>query len=130
MKRAYTPPISHTLSKRGGCLMVREFFANIILDFAIAFGVLLGGALIGGLAAFLVGKAPILEMMELAKRLKIWAIVAAIGGTFDTITNFERSFENGATIEIFKQLTYIFVAIAGANSAMQLIQWLSQENIN
>jgi hypothetical protein len=110
--------------------MVRDFFANIILDFAIAFGVLLGGALIGGLAAFLVGKAPILEMMELAKKLKIWAIVAAIGGTFDTISNFERSFENGATFEIFKQLTYIFVAIAGANTAIILIQWLSQEHMS
>jgi hypothetical protein len=110
--------------------MVRDFFANIILDFAIAFGVILGGALIGGLAAFLVGKAPILEMMELAKKLKIWAIVAAIGGTFDTINNFERSFVNGATIEIFKQLTYIFIAMAGANTAMLLIQWITQENVN
>jgi hypothetical protein len=110
--------------------MVRDFFANMILDFAIAFGVILGGALIGGLAVFLVGKAPILEMMDLAKKLKIWAIVAAIGGTFDTINNFERSFENGAILEIFKQLTYIFVAIAGANTAMTLIHWLTQENIN
>ncbi|MDR7073771.1 YtrH family sporulation protein [Fictibacillus barbaricus] len=110
--------------------MVRDFFGNIILDFAIAFGVILGGALIGGLAAFLIGKAPILEMMDLAKKLKIWAIVAAIGGTFDTINNFERSFVNGATIEIFKQLTYIFVAISGANTAMLIIHWLTQENLN
>ncbi|MFC7373391.1 YtrH family sporulation protein [Fictibacillus iocasae] len=110
--------------------MVRDFVSNIIIDFFIAFGVILGGALIGGLASFLVGKAPMMETVELAKKLKIWAIVAAIGGTFDTISNFERGLVDGATFEIFKQLSYILVAMAGANSAMLLLQWLTQENLS
>jgi hypothetical protein len=110
--------------------MVRDFISNIIIDFFIAFGVILGGSLIGGIASFLVGKAPMMETVELAKKLKIWAIVAAIGGTFDTISNFERGFVNGATFEIFKQLSYILVAMAGANSAMLLLQWLTQENLS
>ncbi|MFC0187891.1 YtrH family sporulation protein [Fictibacillus aquaticus] len=110
--------------------MVRDFISNIIIDFFIAFGVILGGALVGGLASFLVGKAPMMETVELAKKLKIWAIVAAIGGTFDTISNFERGFVNGSTFEIFKQLSYILVAMAGANSAMLLLQWLTQENLS
>ncbi|KSU83666.1 YtrH family sporulation protein [Fictibacillus enclensis] len=109
---------------------MREFLSSIIITFFIAFGVILGGAIIGGLAAFLVGKAPLMETVDLAKKLKIWAIVAAMGGTFDTITNFERSFLNGATYEIIKQLIIIFIAMAGANTAMLLLQWLTQENLN
>lgn len=109
---------------------MREFVSTIIITFFIAFGVILGGAIIGGLASFLVGKAPLMETVDLAKKLKIWAIVAAMGGTFDTITNFERSFLNGATAEIFKQLIIIFIAMAGANTAMVLLQWLTQENLN
>ncbi|MCK6258039.1 YtrH family sporulation protein [Fictibacillus sp. WQ 8-8] len=109
---------------------MRDFLSTIIITFFIAFGVILGGAIIGGLASFLVGKAPLMETVDLAKKLKIWAIVAAMGGTFDTITNFERSFLNGATYEIVKQLVIIFIAMAGANTAMLLLQWLTQENLN
>ncbi|EIT85447.1 hypothetical protein A374_09428 [Fictibacillus macauensis ZFHKF-1] len=109
---------------------MRETLAATIITFFIAFGVILGGAIIGGLAAFLVGKAPLMETVDLARKLKIWAIVAAMGGTFDTITNFERSFLTGATHEIIKQIIIIFIAMAGANAAMVLLQWLTQENLN
>lgn len=57
----------------------REFAATLVIDFFVAFGVVLGGALIGGIGAFIIGKPPLTAIHDLAGSLKIWALVAAIG---------------------------------------------------
>ncbi len=66
-------------------------------------------------------------MHQLSKSLKIWAIVAAIGGTFDAINHFERSFLGGSFIEVFNQIIYIIAALLGANTGQVIIQWITQE---
>ncbi len=83
---------------------VREhtFFSLLIISYFIAFGVILGGSLIGGFGAFLIGKPTLTYINQFAQNLRIWALVAAIGGTFDTFYSFERSFFGGDMKDIVK----------------------------
>lgn len=105
----------------------KQFIQSVIFDFFVAFGVIVGGAIIGGIGAFLVSKPPLTAMWTLAGNLKIWAVVAAIGGTFDTITNLEKGFLYGSPDEIVKQIIVIISAMTGAHSGTILIQWLTQQ---
>ncbi|AST92840.1 YtrH family sporulation protein [Sutcliffiella cohnii] len=103
------------------------FIATLMFSFFIALGVLIGGALIGGFAAFLVGDAPLSRIDRLAGSLKIWAIVAAIGGTFDTFYTLEAGLFNGETKFLVKQLLLIITATGGAQTGALVISWLTQE---
>ncbi|MFD2046310.1 YtrH family sporulation protein [Ornithinibacillus salinisoli] len=110
--------------------MEERFFASLIHCFFIAFGVILGGTLIGSIGAFATGDAPFTEMSRLARKLRIWAVVAAIGGTFDAIENLERSLgPDGSSLDILKQGLLILSAMGGVKGAMILIGWLIQEEI-
>lgn len=102
--------------------------ATLINCYFIALGVLVGGSLIGGIGSFLVGEPPFTMINRLSQSLKIWAIVAAIGGTFDAISNFERGIFQGATIDVFKQILLIVTAMGGVHSGSVFIQWLTQEH--
>ncbi|KHF41058.1 sporulation protein [Halalkalibacter okhensis] len=101
-----------------------------MIDFFVAFGVIIGGAIIGGIGAFLIGKPPLSVMHDLAGSLKIWAIVAAIGGTFDAITSIERGLFYGTHDDIFKTAFMIFAALCGAQSGTALIQWIVGESLS
>lgn len=111
-------------------MLNREFLATIIIDFFVAFGVIIGGAIIGAIGAFLIGKPPLAVMQNLAGNLKIWAIVAAIGGTFDAITSIERGLFEGTHDDIFKTGFMIFAALCGAQAGTSLIQWLVGESLS
>jgi hypothetical protein len=106
------------------------FIERLIISFFVAFGVILGGALIGGIGAFLVNQPPMHKINALSDSLKIWALVAAIGGTFDTFTNLERGFFEGTHLILIKQLIFILSAMAGAQSGAMILQWLTQETIS
>ncbi|NGP45034.1 sporulation protein [Bacillaceae bacterium SIJ1] len=107
--------------------MKEELFIVTFLNcYFVALGVILGGSLVGGISAFLTGAPPYETIARLSQSLKIWGLVAAIGGTFDVISTFERGIFNGAPIDIFKQTLLIISAMAGAQSGAKLIQWLTQ----
>ncbi len=108
--------------------MNEAFFPAFINSFFISLGVLLGGSLIGGLAAFFTGQPPVTTVIRLSESLRIWAIVAAIGGTFDTVYSFERGLFNGETRDIIKQILWILSALGGAHTGSILITWISQGN--
>lgn len=110
--------------------MDEAFFPTFFNSFFIAFGVMLGGSLIGGLAAFITGEPLLTEIAKIAGRVRIWAIIAAIGGTFDTVYSFEKGFLDGGTKDIFKQFLLIMAAMGGAKSASLIITWLTQEHIS
>ncbi|MEK4565893.1 YtrH family sporulation protein [Alkalicoccobacillus gibsonii] len=110
--------------------MTREMLATLVIDFFVAFGVIIGGALIGGIGAFLLGKPPLLAIHNLAGSLKIWAIVAALGGTFDAITTLERGLFSGIHDDIYKTLMMVFAALCGAHTGTILIQWIVGEPIS
>jgi hypothetical protein len=109
-------------------MVEREFVSTIVLYFFVAFGIILGGCIIGAIGMTLTGKPPFLSMHQLSRSLKIWAIVAAIGGTFDTINHFERNFIGGGSfVEIINQIIYIIAALLGANTGETVIHWITQE---
>jgi len=110
--------------------MDEAFFPTFFYCFFTAFGVMLGGSLIGGLAAFITGEPLLTEIYRIGGRIRIWAIIAAIGGTFDTVYSFERGFLDGGTKDIFKQFLLILSAMGGAKSADLIISWLTQEHIS
>jgi len=106
------------------------FFPAFIESYFIALGVLLGGSLIGGLASFLTGQPPLTAVYRLSSALRIWAIVAAIGGTFDAVYSFEKGLFNAETKDVFKQFLLILSALGGAQTGALLINWLTQEHIS
>ncbi|MBA4541597.1 MULTISPECIES: YtrH family sporulation protein [Thermoactinomyces] len=106
--------------------MEQEFWATTILDFLIALGVVLGGVILGGIGAFITDEYPMFRMVRLAEQLKIWAMVAAIGGTFDTIKNFEITIMGGQLNLAFQQLIFIISAFLGAHAGTLLVRWLIQ----
>lgn len=106
------------------------FLLAFVQSYFIALGVLLGGAIIGGIGAFLIGQPPLTSMYRFALDLKIWAVVSAIGGTFDTFYTVERGLFLGETRDIVKQFFLILSAIGGAQTGVTIITWLTQEHIS
>ncbi|MGN1402592.1 MAG: YtrH family sporulation protein [Bacillus sp. (in: firmicutes)] len=106
------------------------FFPAFLNSFFIALGVLIGGSLIGAIAAFFTNQPPVTVILRLSESLRIWAIVAALGGTFDTVYSFERGLFHGETKDIIKQILWIISALAGAHSGAVFINWLTQGSIH
>lgn len=108
----------------------QAFMPEFIHSYFIALGVLLGGSLIGAFGAFLTGEPPLTEVFRLANKLKIWGLVAAIGGTFDAFYSFERGIFLGETRDLFKQFLMIVSAMGGAQTGWLIISWFSQEHVS
>jgi hypothetical protein len=104
--------------------------AKLIMDMAtyffVAFGIVLGGSLLGGFAAFLTKQPPFLRMDSLATQLKIWGLAGALGGTFDSFMQIERVFDEGDISPVIQQLIYIISAFMGAHTSSLMVQWLVQ----
>ncbi|MEI3614349.1 YtrH family sporulation protein [Pseudogracilibacillus sp. SO30301A] len=109
--------------------MEERFFVSFIHCFFIAFGVMVGGTIIGSIGSFLTGDAPLHAMNRIAKSIKIWAIVAAIGGTFDAIENFQKGLTDGSTFDLFKQFLFILAAMMGVKTASIIISWITNEDM-
>lgn len=110
--------------------MNEAFFPVFLNSFFIALGVILGGSLIGGIAAFFTNQPPITVVNGLSESLRIWAIIAAIGGTFDTVYSLERGLLNGETRDIIKQILWIISAYSGAHTGSVIISWITQGHIS
>lgn len=106
---------------------METFIHKSILIFFTALGIILGSSLLGCFAAILVKDPPVGTMLKLAQEIKIWAIVAAIGGTFSTFEIFESGLFQGELKPVIKQLIYIFCALAGTQSGYYLLLILSGE---
>ncbi|RAL26846.1 YtrH family sporulation protein [Thermoflavimicrobium daqui] len=106
--------------------MEEQFWQTTILDFFIAFGVVVGGVALGGIGAFLTNDYPMERMLRLAEQLKIWAMVAALGGTFDTIRAIEVNVLGGQMGQVGQQLIFIMSSFLGAHIGVLLIHWLIQ----
>lgn len=110
--------------------MEERFFAAFIHCFFIAFGVILGGSIIGSIGDFATGDSPLSSMNRIADRLRIWGIVAAIGGTFDALANVERGLFGGSTFDLVKQVLLIIAAMGGVKAGITLIEWFTQRGIS
>lgn len=101
-----------------------HFFSKALLDFFIAFGIVLGGSILAGIGSVISLQPPADTMRHIAEHLKVWAVVAAVGGTIDPIRVIESNFWLGNLNPVCKQLLYIFVSFLGAHISTELIYWL------
>jgi len=103
---------------------MNEFLSKAGLDFFIAFGVVLGGSLIAGVGAVFMLMPPATVILDTAVRLKIWAIVAAIGGSIDPVKVIESNISAGQISPAMQQICFIVFAFLGAHTATELIKLL------
>jgi len=106
---------------------VSKFAGDLVLAFLIALGVVLGGSFMGSLGALLINRLPLWTMHTLAEKLKIWAMVTALGGTFATIRTIESGLFEGQLGIVAKQLLFIFSAFAGAHLGYLLVTIVAGE---
>ena len=97
---------------------------SLLLTFCVALGVNLGGSLVGSLGAVLLHRPPLKTMVELSGELKVWAMVAALGGTFGVIRSFEAGVLGKQFLGLVKQLLIIGSAFCGAHLGYLLIKSL------
>ncbi|OCT11686.1 sporulation protein [Paenibacillus pectinilyticus] len=100
------------------------FWASIIMYFCIAFGVVFGGSMLSGIAAVFTLQSPTEKMLTISENIKIWAMVAAVGGTIDPIRYIESHVALGQINPAIKQIIYIIVAFTGAQFGTSLIQMI------
>ncbi len=103
------------------------FLSKTAVDFFIAFGVVIGGALLAGVGSVLVLQAPGTVMLETAAKLKIWAIVAAVGGTIDPMRVIESNMLDGHLSPVVQQVTIIITAFLGAHMGTELVKMICGE---
>jgi hypothetical protein len=104
-----------------------KFWQTLILTFCIALGVNLGGSLVGAMGAIITNRPPLKTMLEISGELKIWALVAALGGTFGVIKIFEAGVFGKQFFDLGKQLFIICSAFLGAHLGYLLILSLGAE---
>jgi hypothetical protein len=103
---------------------------DAIIDFCIAFGVVLGGSLLGGIGAVLTLQPPTSYMLMLADKIKIWALVVAVGGTIDPLRVIESNLTEGYVTPAMKQIFLIVCSFLGAQTGTELIHWICREDMN
>lgn len=101
-----------------------RFLVTLVLTFCVALGVNLGGSLVGSLGAALLNRPPLKTMQELAVELKIWALAAALGGTFGVIKTFEAGVMGRHFAYLTKQLFIVGSAFLGAHIGYLIIMSL------
>lgn len=107
---------------------MERFYIKLVYMFLTAMGMILGGTLLGSVSATLFGYGPLRVMVTLAKDLKIWAAVAAIGGSFDSLQTLETGILEGQVRLVIKQLGFMVSAFAGAHAGYLIIVALSNGN--
>ncbi|NMP21853.1 YtrH family sporulation protein [Sulfobacillus harzensis] len=89
----------------------------------LAFGVTVGGGLMGALGHWLAGQSSQADASQIAFRIRIWAVAVAIGGALTALENFERSLSTKALVELAKGGLTLMAAYAGAEFGYLLVRW-------
>jgi len=98
---------------------------DLVLAFFTALGVVLGGCIIGSLASVFSRGSPVHTMLVLAKPIKLWAIVIAIGGTLPTIQALDSGIWYGEVRLLLQHLAMIVTAFLGASVGYWLVTALA-----
>ncbi len=98
------------------------FLSKAGLDFFVAFGVVIGGSMLAGIGSVFMLLPPAATMADTAARLKIWAIVAAIGGSIDPVRVIESNIMDGHLSPAAQQICFIIIAFLGAHLATELVR--------
>lgn len=100
------------------------FIVQAAIYFSTAFGVVIGASLMTGIASILTLEPPSTQMEAIARNMKIWAVVAAIGGTIDPFRQIETNLFLNHYSPVVKQLLLFVVAFVGASMGTRLIEWI------
>jgi len=106
--------------------ILSAFTSNIIYNFLIAFGVIIGASLFAGIGALINDHPPLKCMFEIASSIKIWAVAVALGGTFSTFEILEKGLFRREIRSIVKQAVYVVVAVIGANAGYGFIRLIQK----
>lgn len=93
-----------------------DFYSNLVNNFLIAFGVIIGASIFAGIGAIITDHPPLKAMLDLAGSIKIWAMAVALGDTFSSFAVIEKGLFQGEIKSILKQAVYVLTAILGANT--------------
>lgn len=91
-------------------------------------GVILGGCVFGGIAATFSGHPPLKSMLDLCDKIKLWAVIVALGGTLPSFKILEVGVFNGDIRGLLKQVFYILSALSGAQMGYRIIYYLGGVN--
>lgn len=80
--------------------------------------------MVGGVGAVLSMQPPTTTMVEIAGRIKIWALAAAVGGTIDPMRVIESNMVDGNLSPAIKQILYLVFAFLGAHMGSELVKWV------
>lgn len=109
---------------------MERFISTMILDFCVALGLVLGGSLVGAVGALFTHNPPMTYMMRLADQLRIWALVAAVGGTMDPIKVIGDTMWSGIFGGHFspavKQFLLLVSAFLGCQVGYHMIKWVAE----
>ncbi|MFZ7104674.1 MAG: YtrH family sporulation protein [Peptococcaceae bacterium] len=98
---------------------------RLIFIFCTALGIVLGGSLIGSLSTIITGEQPYFTMRKLAEDMKLWAVVAAIGGSFSSFEALGSGLFSGEFRILGKHFFYVISSFAGAEIGIYLIYTLT-----
>lgn len=104
---------------------MEKIFPTLVYSFLVALGIMVGGSLTGSLGALICREPPLKTMVDLADKLKIWALAAALGGTFAPIRVIEAGFLEGQLLNVARQILFIISAFYGAHLGYRLILLLA-----
>lgn len=110
--------------------LLGSYLSQLITHFMVAFGVVLGACLLAGIAAVMTLKPPAIVMKEYALNIKIWAVIAAIGGTIDPFRSIESKFLDGQLSPAIQDIIIIVTAFLGAQMGAKLILLISGGSVD
>ncbi|QYR20401.1 YtrH family sporulation protein [Paenibacillus sp. sptzw28] len=103
---------------------MNSMLSKAALDFFIAFGVVFGGSMLAGIGSVFLFMPPAAIMVKTASQLKIWALVAAVGGSIDPMRVIESNIIEGHLSPVAQQIGFMICAFLGAHMGTELIRWL------
>lgn len=107
-------------------ILLYTFFASFIYSFLVALGIVLGASVFAGIGAIINNHPPLKTMLDMASSIKIWAVAAAMGGTFNSLEIIEKGLFKGELKSIIKQAAYIVATLWGANMGYKLINLIKR----
>ncbi len=98
-----------------------RFAEELALTFCLALGMTLGGTLVGSLAGLLHAGFPPGTIASLAQRIKLWAVLAALGGALQTFRNLETGLLGGRPEAFLRQAALLIAAMLGSQLGYLLL---------
>ncbi|MBX5437432.1 MAG: YtrH family sporulation protein [Alicyclobacillaceae bacterium] len=102
-----------------------SFWTDLVVNFFVALGMVVGGALLGAVGAVLTQQPPMEVMVTLASRLKIWALVSTLGGTMDTLRVIESGVLERQLLPVGRQFALLVAAFLGCQAGFWIVRSLA-----